>query len=167
MKDLKLPEHLREKLKRPFGNLIKDGDKFNLRSNLIICVGDKTSERILGIGILPKICIYDGKIMRRDIKIPEVIKNFNANEIRAKNPAGYITQELFNAVEKALNSSGNFKIFVDGEEDLAAIAVIDLAPIGSLVLYGQPGEGIVLVNVDKKSKELIKNILKGMIRVDS
>lgn len=170
MNDLKLPEHLREKLKKPFGNLITDNEIINLirgqSPRLIICVGDKTSEKILALGILPKICIYDGKIMRKDIKIPDIIKNFTANEIRAKNPAGYITQELFNAIDKALTSNGNFKIFVDGEEDLAAIAAVDLAPIGSLVLYGQPGEGMVIVRVDKKSKEFVGEILREMIEID-
>ena len=105
--------------------------------------------------------------MRKNIKIPEIIKDFQANEIRVKNPAGYITGGLYGAIDKALKSDGKFKIFVDGEEDLAALAAIDLAPIGSLVIYGQPGEGMVLVNVDKKSKEFVAGILKEMITIDS
>ncbi len=165
MKDLKLPEHLREKLKKPFGNLIREWDKSNLKSSgLIICVGDKTSEKVLGSGVIPKICIYDGKIMRREIKIPEMIDNFNAEKIHAKNPAGYLTRDLFDSVRRALNSGGNFKIFVDGEEDLATLAAIYLAPISSLVLYGQPKEGIVMVNVNKKSKEFVNGILDEMIK---
>lgn len=168
MKDLKLPIYLREKLKKPFGNLIRDTDKFNLKSSkLIICVGDKTSERILSIGVSPKICIYDGRIMRENIKIPEIISNFEATEIRVKNPAGYITKGLFDAIGRALKSDGNFKIFVDGEEDLAALAAVDLAPIGSLVIYGQPKGGMVIVNVGKRSREFVKDILKEMIRIDS
>jgi len=38
---------------------------------------------------------------------------------------------------------------VDGEEDLAVIPCVLMAPEGSLILYGQPGEGVVLVETDK------------------
>lgn len=40
-------------------------------------------------------------------------------------------------------------ILVDGEEDLAVLPCILTAPSGSLVLYGQPGEGLVVCEVDK------------------
>ncbi|RLI90544.1 MAG: DUF359 domain-containing protein [Candidatus Altiarchaeales archaeon] len=162
MASLRLPKHLRKKLKKPFGHLISSIDELEIESEIIICVGDKTSEEALKRGIKPKICVYDGKIKRKDIKIPLVIKNFAAKEIEIKNPPGSLTDESFDAVNLALKSESNFKIKVDGEEDLITLAVIDLAPLNSLVLYGQPDEGVVVVRVDNKNKIKVRSILKEM-----
>jgi hypothetical protein len=43
-------------------------------------------------------------------------------------------------------------IIVDGEEDLAVIPLVIAAPDGIIVIYGQPGEGIVLNEVDEGAK---------------
>jgi len=49
-----------------------------------------------------------------------------------------------------LNKTGNkVLIVVDGEEDLAVLPCVITAPPGTVVLYGQPGEGVVLCEVDK------------------
>ena len=40
------------------------------------------------------------------------------------------------------------KIVVEGEEDLATLPAILYAPPGSVVVYGQPDEGSVLVKVN-------------------
>ncbi len=166
-KPLKLTPLLRRKLKKPFGRLFKDIEdiKTEIDSQIIICVGDKVSEEALRAGIEPKIIVYDGKIMRRDVKIPDIIKNFEGREIRIKNPAGYITPEVFDVLDRILNSKPQFrfKIFIDGEEDLVSIAAINLAPVGSLVIYGQPNEGLVLVRVDKNRKERIEKIIRQMM----
>lgn len=162
MASFRLPEHLRKKLKKPLGDLVSDVDEVEINSNTIICVGDKTTEEILKKGINPKICVYDGKIKRKSIKIPDVIKKFNAKMMEIKNPPGNLTEEGFNAIEFALKSDSNFKIKVDGEEDLITLAAITLAPMDSLVLYGQPDEGVVVVKVDSGSKLKVKNILNEM-----
>ena len=45
------------------------------------------------------------------------------------------------------------KIYVEGEEDLATLPAVLLSPTGSMVAYGQPGEGVVLVEVDESKKK--------------
>ncbi|ODS37509.1 MAG: hypothetical protein A7315_04015 [Candidatus Altiarchaeales archaeon WOR_SM1_79] len=162
MASLRLPRHLRKKLKKPLGHLIPSVNELEINSKTIICIGDKTSEEILKKGIKPKLCVYDGKIKRKSIEIPDVIKKFDAKKIEIKNPPGSLTEESFNAVNLALKSESNFKIKVDGEEDLIALAAIDLAPLNSLVLYGQPDEGVVVVPADNKNKIKVKGILKEM-----
>jgi hypothetical protein len=47
-------------------------------------------------------------------------------------------------------------ILVKGEEDLAVIPAAILAPPGSLVFYGQPGEGVVICEVDRVRDKVIK-----------
>jgi uncharacterized protein (UPF0218 family) len=44
-------------------------------------------------------------------------------------------------------------IQVDGEEDLAVLPLALVAPHGSLILYGQPGEGVVLLIISGSVQE--------------
>ena len=43
-------------------------------------------------------------------------------------------------------------IIVEGEEDLLTLPVIKFAPLGALVVYGQPYVGMVLVMVTERTK---------------
>lgn len=158
---MKISEKTRRKLKRFSVPIVKNLRNLNFKDKLIICIGDETSRKVLKLGIKPKICIYDCKIMRKEIPLAEEIKNFNAEEIKVRNPAGEITEELYNAIKKSLNSNSNVKIHVIGEEDLAALVAINLAPLNSLVLYGQPKKGVAIVEVSEKVKEKVERILKS------
>ena len=44
-------------------------------------------------------------------------------------------------------------LLVDGEEDLATLPAVLAAPDGASVVYGQPGEGMVLVTVTDAVRE--------------
>jgi uncharacterized protein (UPF0218 family) len=80
-----------------------------------------------------------------------------------KNPPGHITKTLVAAVKKAvkiyLNTNSPQIIRVLGEEDLAGVPAILFSPLGSVVLYGQPEEGIVLVEVTKEKKKNLLSLL--------
>ncbi|MCG2783091.1 MAG: DUF359 domain-containing protein [Candidatus Altiarchaeales archaeon] len=160
-KTLKLPNSLREKLKEPFGELLVGLEGVRHNKN-IICVGDETSKIALEFGLKPKVLVYDGKIKRESVSIPAIIRDFKATEVRITNPAGYITSESFEAIYTGVTGFGRVKIRVDGEEDLLTIAAIDLAPAGSVVLYGQPHEGLVVVKVNEESKKRAKKVLEQM-----
>ncbi len=160
--DLRLPSYMRKKLKEPLGDLVSSVDELDISSEIIICVGDKITENILEAGVKPRICVYDGRIMRKPVQIPDVIKDFDQREIRIKNPAGSLTKEAFTAMQDALKSKSATKIRVDGEEDLITLVAITLAPEGSVVLYGQPGEGVVVVKVDEEKKAYARDILNEM-----
>lgn len=158
-----LPAHLRLELKKPMGNLVGNIKELDIKADTtIICVGDKTTEEVLKARIKPKICVYDGKIERKKIQIPQIIEDYDAEEIGLKNPPGSLNTKAFELIEKALNSEKNLKIKVDGEEDLITLAAVDRAPMDSLVVYGQPGEGVVVVNVNEKTKNRVKAMLKEM-----
>ena len=51
-------------------------------------------------------------------------------------------------------------IVVEGEEDLSPLILHPLAQIGSAILYGQPGRGLVLRWCDEDSKERCRNLLR-------
>lgn len=65
------------------------------------------------------------------------------------------------AVEKGLKD-GDTLIVVDGEEDLAVIPCVLFADEGDVVLYGQPDEGIVAVEVSEEKKMEIATLIKIM-----
>ena len=164
---MKLPENLREDLKIPLGDLINDIDvnnkniqtKINPKS-IIITVGDKTTENIISLGIRPQIQIIDGleKRNQRDIPLDDKINTV----LTCKNPPGEITQESIQTIQKAFSSDPPIRIIVDGEEDLLVIPVCIAAPENSVVMYGQPNEGLVIVHVTPEIREKVQKILDVM-----
>ena len=52
------------------------------------------------------------------------------------------------ACRDAMGWNGPTVIDVEGEEDLSPILLILLCPLGAVIMYGQPGEGIVVRRVD-------------------
>jgi uncharacterized protein (UPF0218 family) len=52
-------------------------------------------------------------------------------------------------------------LHVEGEEDLAAVPAVIVAPAGASVVYGQPGEGMVLVDADEVRDEA-RDLLRRM-----
>ena len=164
---MKLPENLREDLKIPLGDLINDIDvnnkniqtKINPKS-IIITVGDKTTENIINLGIRPQIQIIDGleKRNQRDIPLDDKINTV----LTCKNPPGEITQESIQTIQKAFSSDPPIRIIVDGEEDLLVIPACIAAPENSVVMYGQPNEGLVIVHVTPEIRAKVQKILDVM-----
>jgi uncharacterized protein (UPF0218 family) len=131
-------------LKRPFGTLVveKEISKSKIMLMLdsatkIITVGDATTERIVSFGITPDIAVIDG-VERRSLRNRSI--NYRAKEIFCTNPAGMISEEAIEVLQKALEASTPIRIKVQGEEDLLALPLFAMAPKGSVVLYGQPLE---------------------------
>jgi len=162
-----LTEDLRSELKKPLGDLLKGGEsevRKLLRQALekekptrVIAVGDQTSRTLLEIGIKAHLLVCDGKIKRK--KVSRIVFQ---ETCMVKNPAGVISDEAMKAVRTALKSKSHYRIFVDGEEDLLTLAAILYAPEGSVVLYGQPDEGMVLVRITKQKRMLVKKIMDRM-----
>jgi uncharacterized protein (UPF0218 family) len=98
--------------------------------------------------------IIDNKVMRRQIQPIELTAD---ETIHVKNPPGTITEEAITKIQEALKADHRTRIIVDGEEDLLTLAAALHAPANSLVVYGQPRQGIVVVEVtDQKRTEIIK-----------
>lgn len=169
--DLRLPLSLRDELKQPLGTLAKGtpGDTMKTLKKLVevgrlamlISVGDYTSKNILSAGLPLKLAIIDNKVMRRDVEpwFPSGWKIFSV-----ENPPGMITASSWRAIEAAINLNKEAIVIVRGEEDLLTLPVIALAPIGSLVVYGQPSEGIVVVEVTEERKRWTSDFLNKMQR---
>ncbi len=154
---LKITDELIKDLKIPLGDLYPEfDDAIDLikSSNFLISVGDHTLNKLLSHNIYPNIGIIDNRIQRNDY---DSNINYTHNILHAVNPAGTITDDLWATIEFAIkhsiNDGENYLIDVEGEEDLAVLPVILLAPEDTTVLYGQPNEGLVLLNAgDLKEK---------------
>jgi uncharacterized protein (UPF0218 family) len=162
MKDLTISKEIRPLLKKPFGTLIKGKGlkpaeyiKENLKGEKVIVVGDVTLKNILAVGIKPALAVIDLKT-KREIKKDSVFKK---KTVKAKNPPGMITKELWDKIHESMDKHGSL-VVVDGEEDLAVLPCILEADWDSIVLYGQPDEGIVMVKVTEEKKFDAGTIIK-------
>lgn len=165
-----IPQAIQERLKKPWGLLIC-GTFTEITSKIreiiekekppcIVTVGDAVSKNLVESGIYPKLVIVDNKIMRSKITFTLTLPA--GEEICVKNPPGTLTQEALDAVESAFKTRRKVKIVIDGEEDLLTLAAVLYAPENSLVIYGQPKEGAVIVKVSKDKKEEVVEILKAL-----
>lgn len=167
--DLRLPDNLREALRKPFGKLYQETGLINLlkkesKDRKIICVGDFVASKLLKNGIRPSLIIWDKKT-RRSPANEETIKvlgAFGSKRKRIKNPAGFIAKESWTAIEESLRHEQS-SILVEGEEDLLVIPSSILAPIGSYILYGLPDRGIVLIVVDSNIRAVFASLLKDFV----
>jgi len=164
---LQLPENLRNQLKNPLGNLIKDNDpnKENIlkkiyAESIIITVGDKTTENMVQLGLRPQIQIIDGLEKRNQRTVP--VDGAINTKLSCKNPPGEITEESMQIIQKAFSCESPVRIIVDGEEDLLVIPVCIFAPENSVVIYGQPNEGLVIVQITPEIQAKIQKMLDAM-----
>lgn len=165
-----LPDDVRGKLKRPLGILISDFDLWieknrkTFNSKLIITVGDVVTKACNELLIKNQISIIDFHV-GREKKYSHIKElGFKGHEkiLNVSNKAGTLTPKLFKIVKKILNvdSSSRIIILVDGEEDLAVLPCMFFAPNGSMIFYGQPNEGVVLVHVSEESRKESLALLK-------
>ena len=105
----------------------------------------------------------DGHTMRQPypgVTIPEY------HQIQVKNPAGGLTKELIKATQVAANCPGTI-IQVEGEEDLAVVPLAMYAPLGTVILYGQPGKGVVMLTITPATKKRAEDLFTCFEEVDT
>ncbi|NWK04721.1 GTP-dependent dephospho-CoA kinase family protein [Marine Group I thaumarchaeote] len=164
---MQLPDDLRDQLKTPLGNLISDNDpnKENIIKKIsaelvIITVGDRTTENMLQLGLKPQIQIIDGLEKRSECAVPA--DDTINTKLSCKNPPGEITEESIQVIQRAFSSEPPVRITVDGEEDLLVIPACIFAPENSVVMYGQPNEGLVIVTITPEIRAKVQKILDVM-----
>jgi len=165
----RLTEELRRELKKPLGELIKGPIpepylriRGQLEGKTVITVGDVVTENVLRLGVSPSLAFYDLRTKRTDYS-PDI--NAKAVFLTVSNPPGTITKALLEATRKAfriVERGRPVHVLVSGEEDLAAIPAVLYAPLNSVVLYGQPEEGVVLIKVTPECKRRCAQILARM-----
>jgi len=154
---LHLPDHHRHLFRVPFGRLEPDFGSVvtEIAGSFFSTVGDIVTCNAVRHGFVPSIAVIDGHTMRKPCnRTPAVFPRV----FHAANPAGTITRELVSALERAVASPPAL-VVVEGEEDLAVIPLALLVPSGSIILYGQPGEGVVIRRIDEAAREDARRLL--------
>ena len=158
----RIPDDKRGLFKEPFGSFIQENDLKKIdRKNKLITVGDVVSLTSVNNGIVPDIAIYDGMTERREMTEFAVLAESRGwITDTVTNPAGTITAELVDAVRNALSGNAKRTIRVIGEEDLATLPCALLSPIGTNVIYGSPGKGMMLITTDEGVRRRMEELLE-------
>jgi hypothetical protein len=125
-------------------------------NSYIITVGDRTTEKMIDFGLIPSLQIIDGVEKRKERELPKLE---NATELTVDNPAAEITPQSIDVIKQAFTLQSPVRIVVNGEEDLLVIPACVYAPENSIVLYGQPNKGLVIVKVTPE----IRNKTQGLL----
>jgi len=170
---LLLPDELRSSLKEPLGRLYKGNgqecvtamENELLSAKKVVAIGDMTAFYLLNASIVPDLLVVDNKTKRMPVShhVKEMLDHDIYKTVMVKNPAATITKDLIDLILESLHGTAHVKIIVEGEEDLATLPAILYAPLGSAVVYGQPNEGSVLVDVTTERKLHIEEFMKRMI----
>lgn len=163
---MKLPDSLRDQLKIPLGILLPESqaDKENIQKHItgnpyLITVGDRTTEKMISFGLIPSLQIIDGQEKRKKREPPKLS---NATELLVDNPASEITPQGIDVIKKSFSMKAPIRILVNGEEDLLVLPVCIYAPENSLVMYGQPNEGLVITKITTEIRNKAQALLDLM-----
>lgn len=155
-----LPEDLRGELKDPIGPVFTDPeDLLEEVEGPLVTVGDVVTYHLERASRTPDVSVIDERTERGPVA-PEYA--VGGADVTVSNPAATLTADLLRAIREAVHAEPPTRIMVDGEEDLATVPAIIATPEGTSVVYGQPGEGMVLVEVTPEIKARMRSLLKRM-----
>jgi uncharacterized protein (UPF0218 family) len=177
---LRLTEKLRVELKKPLGHLIEGNEKettkkavkllTGTKQPLMAGVGDICVRSLFQRGVKLDLSIIDGKTLRTSDEVVDVPADIT---VEIENPQGYLVPQAWDAIEKAYKSRLRTEIVVTGEEDLFTLPCVLLAPLKSIIFYGQPplpafgmNAGLVMITVTDEKKREFEGYLKQMELVD-
>jgi len=163
---VKLPNSLREQMKIPLGILLPESQadksniqKYLLENSYIITVGDRTTEKMIDFGLIPSLQIIDG-VEKREKRDPPKLEG--SIELNVDNPAAQITPQSIDVIKQAFTLQPPVRLMINGEEDLLVIPACIFAPENSIVLYGQPNQGLVIVKITPDIRNKTQKLLDSM-----
>ena len=159
---------MRVDLKTPLGELFRGDVSDNvvvLREILeekkppcFATVGDYVTFYIMESGLNPDLAVVDHRVMRQDV---EPFK-FLREKVAVINPAGTIKAEAQRVLRDAITLKKRLGVVVEGEEDLLVLPLMAMMPIGSVIVYGQPREGMVVVTLTEERRRWAKDFMAEM-----
>lgn len=170
---LLMPGHLKPELQKPLGAVLTGSEVLQSilknRDDVIISVGDVTTQTVFACGVQPSLAIIDLQVERRPYQSFAAYKfPKRYTVVRLTSGPGYIAKRAVQAIETwSRDVKKRTVIVVDGEEDLLAIPAIIHAPRKSVLYYGQPSvtgrEGMVEVLITEEKKREAKDLLSQFI----
>lgn len=175
-----LTPQVEAELKEPFGQLFPGPEDdpsvamsealahVELESGPVIAVGDVTVRTLQDLDRPADIALIDGLTRREPWEGADGIDpSLYDKTLRCSSPAGLLTPSLLEACERAMGfwkeKRVTHLIQVEGEEDLAPLILHSLAPLGAVVLYGQPGKGVVVRRCGEDAKQRCRRLLSEFV----
>jgi len=159
---------MRVDLKTPLGELFRGDVSDNvvvLREMLeekkppcFATVGDYVTFYIMESGLNPDLAVVDHRVMRQDVDPFKFIRE----KVAVINPAGTIKAEAQRVLWDAITLKKRLGVVVEGEEDLLVLPLMAMMPIGSVIVYGQPREGMVVVTLTEERRRWAKDFMAEM-----
>lgn len=166
--DYELTEKLRKEFSQPSNEILEGKNEIvtkrlisrilKERIKNVICIGDEVSYDFLKNGFKPKNVIIDGKVKKQTMDYKDFILKQYSHNFSVDNPPGIISRKIWKVMKLAFETES--VILVDGEEDILTYPAVLLAENGSVIIYGQPDKGKVLVRVSEKKKEKLRKELE-------
>lgn len=158
-----LPASLRAALQQPMG-LVFEGPEDDISQAArrcathiqnagyaqIIAIGDIVFKALESVNMKVDVAVIDYRTKR--VPLESTVQQSPAN---AHNKASLIESAAvayLNTLIKTSTSEISLQMVVEGEEDLLVLPAVMLAPLRSWVCYGQPGIGMVAVEVTEQTK---------------
>ena len=159
---------MRGDLKTPLGELIRG----NVSDNVVILremleekkppcfatVGDYVTFYVMESGLNPDLAVVDHRVMRQNVDPFKFIRE----KVAVINPAGTIKAEAQRVLWDAITLKKRLGVVVEGEEDLLVLPLMAMMPIGSVIVYGQPREGMVVVTLTEERRRWAKDFMAEM-----
>ena len=159
---------MRGDLKTPLGELIRGDVSDNvviLREMLeekkppcFATVGDYVTFYVMESGLNPDLAVVDHRVMRQNVDPFKFIRE----KVAVINPAGTIKAEAQRVLWDAITLKKRLGVVVEGEEDLLVLPLMAMMPIGSVIVYGQPHEGMVVVTLTEERRRWAKDFMAEM-----
>ncbi len=159
-----LPPSARDAFKEPMGPVFTEvSELLDGADGPVIAVGDVVTFHLLRADRAPDVALVDGRTEREavDPDVAAALDEFPPDSVVPNDP-GTLSAELVGALVSAVRAAAGGErtvISVEGEEDLATLPAVLAAPEGALVVYGQPGEGMVRVAVDAHARDRVRGLL--------
>jgi pantetheine-phosphate adenylyltransferase len=155
---LYLQPELRAKLQEPQGPMLASIADAKITSSApVVIVGDNVIRECLKYQLKFNTAVVDGFIKRQPVGIPA--DHFGITTVfNTINKPGSIHPSAVETVSKALNYEKSL-VVVDGEEDLMVFPAVLLSLLGSVVFYGQPNQGVVMLTVTDKIKAKLSTMI--------
>ncbi|OGK37332.1 hypothetical protein A3F03_04435 [Candidatus Roizmanbacteria bacterium RIFCSPHIGHO2_12_FULL_41_11] len=176
-----LPNHLRESLRQPLGEVIRSQEKdFSKASKkavakirqknppMVIAVGDIVALSLFELKCPPDLAIVDLINRREKISQESAVILIRNSKKRYINKPGTIflpaAKSIQKSIQQFLATKKQQRIVIKGEEDLLGLPSILFAPLGAIVIYGQMGMGVVMVEVTEEVKKKVVVLLNKFLK---
>ena len=117
---------------------------------------------MLELDTVPDLALIDGQTKRVALDEDEAVDTSNFPiQMSATSPAGVLTPNLLEHLETALRAEAPCVMVVEGEEDMAPLYLHLLAPLGTVIVFGMPGWGLMVQRTTLAMKERCRTILNA------